>query len=115
MADCWPAAARMGPSGCGKRVVGGCWRHCRATAGEDGAVRLWDPPGGRLLATLRGHTSHVLGLTLSADGRLLVSGSQDATIGLWEAPFAELESDSSTGRTADSGHATAAPPSEWRL
>src|SRR5207248_1527988 len=85
-----------------------------ASGGEDGAVRLWDPPGGRLLATLRGHTSHVLGLTLSADGRLLVSGSQDATIGLWEAPCAELESDSSTGRTADSGHATAAPPSGWR-
>src|SRR5205823_441497 len=40
---------------------------------------------GRLLATLQGQTGGVRGVTLSADGRLLASGSWDGTSRLWEA------------------------------
>ena len=57
----WLAAVRMGRCGCGRR------------------------PGGRLLATLEGHTGGVWGVVLSADGRLLASGSFDGTVRLWEA------------------------------
>jgi WD40 repeat protein len=48
-------------------------------------VRLWEASSGRLLATLSGHTGGVRGPALSGDGRLVVSGSLDGTVRLWEA------------------------------
>jgi len=49
-----------------------------------------EPP--RLLRQFRGHTGSVTSLSVSADGRYLASGSDDATVGLW--PLSELyESD----------------------
>ena len=59
----------------GRLLAGGSW---------DGTIRLWEARSGRLLGTLRGHTSGVWGVALSADGRLLVSGSEDGTVRLWE-------------------------------
>jgi WD40 repeat protein/transcriptional regulator with XRE-family HTH domain len=80
-----------------------------ASGGLDGSVRLWEarsgwrdggePSAGRAdsqaadtspatgwrpLATLEGHTAGVRCVTLSADGGLLASGSEDATVRLWE-------------------------------
>src|SRR5262249_50749227 len=55
-----------------------------ASGGADGAVRLWEVPGGRPLATVRGHTRAVYGLALSADSELLASGGIDGTVRLWE-------------------------------
>jgi hypothetical protein len=64
-----------------------------ASGSFDGQVRLWslsgianakDGPAGRPVATLRGHTGTVWALALTADGRLLASGSLDGSISLWE-------------------------------
>jgi WD40 repeat protein len=37
----------------------------------------------RLIATLRGHTSRVVSVALSSDGKYLASGSWDSTVKLW--------------------------------
>ncbi len=51
-------------------------------------MRLWQAPSGRSLATLHGHTGVVRGVALSADGRLLASGSWDGTVRLWRTEIA---------------------------
>jgi WD40 repeat protein len=53
-----------------------------ASGGDDGTVRLWETEGGRLVATLRGHTGEVFAVALSEDGRLLASGGDDGTVRL---------------------------------
>jgi WD40 repeat protein len=71
-----------------------------ASGGEDATVRLWSLSGvddrrdamfgtqetntWRPLATLHGHVGAVWGIALSADGRLVASGSLDGTVKLWE-------------------------------
>jgi|SRR5579884_2168990 len=50
------------------------------------SIRLWDLATGEELKQLKGHTAPVLTLALSRDGRLLLSGSADKTMRLWQMP-----------------------------
>src|SRR5262249_53459262 len=47
-------------------------------------IELWDPETGRLLHTLKGHTEQVWSCTFSANGKTLVSSSDDKTVRFWD-------------------------------
>ncbi len=61
-----------------------------SSSGEDGAVKLWSLPGGRLLATLEGHKGGVNRLAITPDGKILASGGVDANLKLWSLPEGRL-------------------------
>jgi WD40 repeat protein len=48
------------------------------------AIRIWDPDSGLQIAALRGHTDAIWGISLSPDGRKLVSASSDHTVRIWD-------------------------------
>jgi WD40 repeat protein len=73
------------------------------------------PTEWRAVATLQGHTGTVWGVALSADGRLVASGSGDGTMRLWGTTLAGSGPvGPSAERAQSSEHSRAATPSEWR-
>ncbi|KAL6535813.1 hypothetical protein OROHE_012657 [Orobanche hederae] len=52
----------------------------------DGDIRLWDLANRRTICKFAGHNGAVRGLTVSSDGRVLVSCGTDATVKLWSVP-----------------------------
>jgi WD40 repeat protein len=57
-----------------------------ANGGNDGKVRLWGLPDGRLLRTLNDHPGGVTCLAIHPDGRTLVTGGHDGMLWLWGLP-----------------------------
>ncbi|KIK33397.1 hypothetical protein CY34DRAFT_713152 [Suillus luteus UH-Slu-Lm8-n1] len=58
------------------------------TVGRDGpraecSIKIWDAKTGKLVATLKGHTSPVWCLAWTKDGKTLISGSSDYSIRTW--------------------------------
>ncbi len=59
----------------GERVVAG---------GVDGSIRIWDADSGRVLSVLARHTETVNSAVFGADGRLILSASDDWTAAIYE-------------------------------
>ena len=96
---CWPRPAKAGcASGTSRPAPGSAsgagrptpipWPSARTggwlAAGIDRVIHLWEVETGRPVGSFHGHTSTVLDVAFSPDGRRLVSGSMDGTARLWD-------------------------------
>ncbi|KAK9689843.1 hypothetical protein RND81_09G085400 [Saponaria officinalis] len=71
-----------------KGIFSGCF---------DGDIRLWDIASRQIVSRFIGHRAAVKGLTVSTDGRILVSCGLDCTVRLWNIPdLSVMESDKSS-------------------
>jgi len=57
---------------------------------EGGTVEMWNARTGKLLRTLKGHTSYVQSVAFAPDGKTLASGSSDGTVKLWNVSSGSL-------------------------
>ncbi len=60
-----------------------------ASAGEDGAIKLWDVAVRHEGAGFAGHADYIYALTFAPNGRILASSSRDRTIKLWDISLVE--------------------------
>lgn len=55
-----------------------------ATAGEDGAVRVWDAFTGELVQTLEGHENRINYVDFAPNDELIASAADDGSVRLWD-------------------------------
>jgi WD40 repeat protein len=53
-------------------------------SGQGVSLRVWDPVSKQEVQRLNGHTDAVRGVSVTADGRRVLSGGDDRTVRLWE-------------------------------
>jgi WD40 repeat protein/class 3 adenylate cyclase/tRNA A37 threonylcarbamoyladenosine biosynthesis protein TsaE len=68
-----------------------------ASAGVDGAVRLWDPTSGDPIGAVLDHPEMLRSVAFSADGSMLASASDDGFVRLWGAESGQLIGEPLTG------------------
>lgn len=84
-------------------------RHCCGDGGRvEDLIPITGFPWPRYLASLRGHVAAVYQIAWSADSRLLVSGSSDSTLKVWDVKAQKLATDLP-------GHADEVRLTAWRL
>lgn len=66
-----------------------------ASAGEDGAIILWDLGSGKVIKKMTGHTAMIHTLAFDSEGSTVISGGADYTVRLWnaKAPVSEALAD----------------------
>ncbi len=55
-----------------------------ASCSQDKTCKIWEIPSGKLVHTLRGHTSQVFSIEFSPDGKFLASCGWDKAVKIWE-------------------------------
>ena len=65
-------------------------RRAAATSGRDQLIHIWDVATGRELAAWKGHDSSITSLAISLDGSRIVTGSNDATVILWDVDSGQI-------------------------
>ena len=68
----------------GGRIITGGGGQSKVTALYFGEIKVWDFDTGRELRQLKGHTGPGTNLSLSRNGKLLVSTGQDNTVRVWD-------------------------------
>lgn len=58
--------------------------HYLAVGGKEGVIRVWNIKESKWVFTLKGHTDQVNCLVFSHDGKILLSGSNDNSIRIWD-------------------------------
>ncbi|ETS61996.1 hypothetical protein PaG_03549 [Moesziomyces aphidis] len=94
---------------------------------NDTSISLWDLASGRRIKKMWGHSERVYSMDFSADGSLLVTGSQDCSVRCWDVravggarktpPKGSLEAQQASAAAAAAAMATSAlaPPSADQL
>jgi WD40 repeat protein/serine/threonine protein kinase len=62
----------------------GKWVYTASEEGREFAIRVWDLDSGQQLGRLEGHQGYICSLSVSPDGRRLLSGGNDSTPILWD-------------------------------